>query len=509
MPWVNGHGFAQAGCKPGCDGLQFWTRSGRKEGGSDGFPTSCFPEKSYVHLEGSPASNQISEQGRHGVHVSRSTEEREVVELLGRNELPPPPIDLAAPDSRRAKPNCLGEVEDGHLERTMVPGQEHVLWMHVRVREASLVKMGTHLQHSECKGQRLSRRPGLAAIPRSKNPARTMLQEEPVSPFGREVATDPGNTRMPPEHLEDFEFPGMTAAIRLRHHPLAHGIPGKAHCAPGAPRQDGIPLEGELPHLQRPFQDEWRRRPEKYLWLPPLVDHLEGTIGPFDARLPIVEGLDQGEAARISRLSRRADMHPANQIASAGKALVEDIQIHEPAAMEEIAISIDVRGAAVRLLDNGRTLAIVASVAPAPRVGGVSFQIEVAVEPLAVTDRASGSLVVAAPGIPLGIELLAILADVMPSLLGDDGSTPFVEAKGSAEASGIDRAPSGIDVPGLCATANRGQTWCVKREHLVETFGVERLSLESMVGAVGRKNSLSPIRHDASSGRRMLQRKQR
>jgi hypothetical protein len=91
-----------------------------------------------------------------------------------------------------------------------------------------------------------------------------------------------------------------------------------------------------------------------------LVDHLESTVEALDPGLPVVEGLDAGEATLVARQAVRTDVGPSRLVAGASEALVEHVQVDEPAAMQDGPGVVDVGMATVLPLDHRRAITVVA-----------------------------------------------------------------------------------------------------------------------------------------------------
>jgi hypothetical protein len=147
---------------------------------------------------------------------------------------------------------------------------------------------------------------------------------------------------------------------------------------------------------------------------PRLVDHDEAAVEPLGARLPVVEGLDHRETVRVDRQPRAVDVRPAALVPGPGDALVEDVQVAEPDAVQQPPAHVDVRREPVALHD-GVPVPVVAGVPPSLRIGRSPVEVHVVVATVSAAHGAAPFLEVAAPRVALSIQVGAVGQDVAPA----------------------------------------------------------------------------------------------
>lgn len=103
---------------------------------------------------------------------------------------------------------------------------------------------------------------------------------------------------------------------------------------------------------------------------------------------------------------------------------MKHVQIDKPSTMDELTISKDMSGSPILPLNNGNTVPIVPSIAPAPWVSRLTFWGDVKITPIFITDGTSLPLKIAAPSISFSVCITPIWPYMVKSVMTMNGNPP-------------------------------------------------------------------------------------
>ena len=186
---------------------------------------------------------------------------------------------------------------------------------------------------------------------------------------------------------------------------------------------------------------------------------------------------------------------PAPGVAGPGVVLVKHVQVHEPLAVEQAAVPVDVGVLAVLPLDDGEAVPEVPGVAVPFPVGHGPLCRDVEVEPVPGADWAASLLKIPAPSVTFRIKRASVRQDMEPAAPRVDGGPVLVESEGALMTRLISGLSVGRDVVGPRAVQHRRQSRRVELQHLQEPAPVQ--------GVAVRSDMVCPCRNDAAGPPRL------
>src|SRR5258708_5776523 len=197
-------------------------------------------------------------------------------------------------------------------------------------------------------------------------------------------------------------------------------------------------------------------------------------------------------------------MMPASLITRSRIAFVEDIKVEKRDPVHTFSLQIYMGMLPIFSLDNGRAIAIIASIAVGLSIGERAIKPHVDISTIETANRATSFLKVSTPGVAFCIQRLARNLEMQPTLSSLDSSALLIKTKGAQIALWIHRVSRRVDMIGSRGIAYRCETWWMKLEHVQKALRVGRLTMQQVMRLVWSHGVHLPLARHRASGRRIL-----